>query len=861
MSTTLLSSNPFSDNFTDGIVGLPWIPLPTSMTAGCTITEASGVETFTITSGTDAAFTGVFPAPRLELPIFAEDLTGVGPSANNFMAAFKITALTLVGVAGKRAVGGFGLAKVNPDTTRSLLPIVEFGGDDNASKRAYYSWGGGIGSIRDVAIPNSGTLPLYIRVLRLDNVVYAEYATASTGPWFNLSTSAATGSMSRVNGTGGDYARVMLYARNETSGSGITFSVDDFSITCWPRYAPSVIVSSLKAKTWQGGTRIDLSWTNPGTGENVPRLMSIRRSRYGHPELHPHLYLGAAPAGLGINTFGEEIYSGVPISSYIDTVLPDRFYYYTVFLTRAPLAANFAADAGTVAQFANQAGDTDWGPQAALQNKVTGLSTRNYYTADGSYLYERFPQTYRAQDEQDKIDTGSARGLLDKVSEFMQAGIDQYRGLINGAGFIRDPEDAPLGMVGEGFDQTSIVDSFLRDRGINPAIPALDALTKRRLWLGSMGCFKLGGSHAGVCNFAKLITGWRTLVCEEPGGDISSRYLRTWDEVYVRDTFNVLKSSLTYTAGQVVITGGTLTPSKYKGSYYVDYFGNVKLILDNTATTITFVDTAWVGYAEVVFTGVKNGANGVDISSGWHFSQNPNDWAYDGAKVIPSSDNTVRTVTSTDYTPTGPSFQVTAAPPAGSTSYAIASAITAGGSFATRVVTHQFTLYSGIPSWLYNPKSDLSLAGTATDPFYVLWLGTNYYGSGNRVTSGFRDYLIRAPSGAAKYTSLSVLSTVGAANEIWFTTADLSGDTVLPGDYVNPNRNQGQWFRIVHIVVSGGTTKMRVEPVSGMDPAALATVGDRAVIAPRVTVDRDRFVRSILPLILPAGSVLFVYYN
>jgi len=861
MSTTLLATNPFTDSFTDNIVGLPWIALPSPMTAGCTITEASGVETFTITSGTDAAFTGVFPAPRLELPIFAEDLTGIGTSANNFMATFKITVLTVVGVAGKRAVGGFGLCKVNPDTTHSLLPIIEFGGDNNASKRAYHSWGGAIGSVADVAIPNSGTLPLFVRVLRLDNVVYAEYATTVSGPWFNLTTTAATGSMPRVNGTGGDYARVMLYARNETSGSGITFSVDDFSITCWPRYAQSVVVASLKAKTWQGGSRIDLSWTNPGTGENVPRYMSIRRSRYGHPELHPHLYIGAAPVGLGINTFGEEIYSGVPISSFTDTVLTDRFYYYTIFMTRAPLAANFATDAGTVAQFANQASDTDWGPQAGLQNKVTGLSVRDYYASSGPYMYERFPQTYRAQDEQDRVDIGAARGLLDKWSEFAQAGIDEYRAIIKGAGLIRDADKAPLGMVGDNFDQTSIVDSFLRDRGINPSLPALDALTKRRLWLGAIGCFKLGGSHDGVCNFAKLITGWRTLTCEEPGGDTSSRYLRTWDEVYVKDTFNIAKTSLTYTAGQVVIAGGTLTPSKYKGSYYVDYFGNVKLIIDNTATTITFVDTSWVGYPEVVFTGIKNGANGVDITSGWHFAAHPNDWSYDGAKILPSADNTVRTITLTDYTPTGPSFQVTAAPPAGSTSYAVASAITAGGSFAARVVTHQFHLYSGLPTWLYNPKSDLALIGTVTDPFYVMWLGTNYYGSGTRVTAGIRDYLIRVPTGAAKYASLAVLSTIGATNEIWFTTADLSGATVLPGDYVNPNRNQGQWFRIVHVVVSGGTTKMRVEPVSGMDPAALATVGDIAIIAPRVTVDRDRFVRSILPLILPAGSVLFVYYN
>ena len=219
MNSTLLPSNPFSDSFSDGIVGAPWVPLPTVMTSGCSIIEGSGVETFSITSGTDASFTGVFPAPRLELPIFAEDTDGSGTSAYNFIATFTITALTLVGVAGKRAVGGFGLSAVLPDTSHILLPIIEFGGDNNSSKRAYYSFSGGIGSTLDVAMPNSSTLPLYIRVVRIDNVIYAEYATAANGPWFNLSTTAATGSLPRVHTSGTDYARVMLYVRNETSGS------------------------------------------------------------------------------------------------------------------------------------------------------------------------------------------------------------------------------------------------------------------------------------------------------------------------------------------------------------------------------------------------------------------------------------------------------------------------------------------------------------------------------------------------------------------------------------------------------------------------------------------------------------------
>jgi len=168
-----------------------------------------------------------------------------------------------------------------------------------------------------------------------------------------------------------------------------------------------------------------------------------------------------------------------------------------------------------------------------------------------------------------------------------------------------------------------------------------------------------------------------------------------------------------------------------------------------------------------------------------------------------------------------------------------------------------------VPSWLYNPKTDLTLLGNLTlDPFFTTWPGLNYYGSGLSITAGRRDLRVFAPTGAARYPQLVVTSTTGLTDEIWVNDSPLSGtNPIRPGDYINPNRNQSRWFRVIQVIDSGGVAKIRVAADAGINITDLATAGDIAVVVPRLTYEHDKQMRAIMPLVLPLASRLLVYYQ
>jgi hypothetical protein len=84
--------------------------------------------------------------------------------------------------------------------------------------------------------------------------------------------------------------------------------------------------------------------------------------------------------------------------------------------------------------------------------------------------------------------------------------------------------------------------------------------------------------------------------------------------------------------------------------------------------------------------------------------------------------------------------------------------------------------------------------------------------------------------------------------------------TVVVGDYINPNRNQSQWFRIIDIQGSGPYT-ITVAPEGDTTPVNVANTSDLATIAERLTVEHDRNLRALMPLMLPFDSRLFIYYQ
>ena len=850
MATTLLPANPFSDDFSTERDC--WtITTPGSSSAGRSSPEGLA---FSITEGGDYRWTdSVANAPRAVLPLFT---AGAGASMNNFVVQFMVT-LTLTGSAGHPSAGGIALLKAADPLT--AVPLIEFGGD-SSTVRAYHSWGGDMGSVLTV---NSPTLPLRVRVVRSDNVIYTAVSTAgSSGPWTTLANTAAQGRLLRSTPDATpltSFDSLAFYARTKTTtGSGLLVFFREFSITCWPYHAPAVAVGQLRARTNLKGGAVNLSWSNPG-GENAPRYLSIWRSRYGHPEYKRPPYVVAPPEGAGFGALGEEIYAGDPVESFADTGLgDDRFYYYTIFATRAPAAPLFS-DA-TLAKYEAMPGDTDWGPQAVSANKVTGWTQRDMAAEEPHAMYNRFPENVRDEAQLDAQSAGSATGYLERYAEFLQYGEAHHRGLVQGFGYIMDPSQAPLGLVGHAIDQTSIVDAFLRERDVAD-VARLDGITRRRLWEGLIGAYKKKGSIPGIREFINLLTGWREPLVEEPGIGSSLRGFKTWDGLTTREVFTVV-GGLTYSAGQV--SGFTdLVPDKYAGGLYVDFFGNCKAIASNTATTLTLVDDDWVGYDEIAFTGAVEGSGGsVHWTAPW---RDINDSAYDGAVIAGDKSGALATptISETAYTIALSWFVV----PDGSfslgadQSFALGYAFS-GATFSARVPTTRCWLYTGEPSWLYNPKSDLALVGTSSDPFFHLWVGSDPQGLGARLPTGVTDLIVWAPDGAATFVDLPVTSfTDTTVHEVCIQGGPARPD-VQVGDWINPNRAQGQWFRISQIDDSTSLRRYRVDLPSGaLSPSDVAAVGDLATIAPRTTRDKDDVIRHFLPLILPYDATLFLFYT
>ena len=572
---------------------------------------------------------------------------------------------------------------------------------------------------------------------------------------------------------------------------------------------------------------------------------------------NPATAIPTTPFGVGLDPLGKVVYSGLPIGaaggagSYQDTdVTPRRFYYYSLFVSRVPLAAvAFTRGLNNWRRLARQPGDTDAGPSAPVQNRVGGIVLEDRVTIDGKYLYAKFPEVYRRADEQDRQSLGRATGLLDDVSTFLQRGVDQTRGYIAGVIDVVDPEVGPLGLIGDPQNQTSIVDAFLRDRSINPDAVGLLGSVRRRLWGGAIDVIKRKGTVAAAVDYVTLLTGWKAVTVTVPGLDFGVRFLQTWDGEASRVIVSQAVNTLTLSTGSITVPSLALPVDKYAGGVYIDYFGNSKLIRSNTATKVVFDDATFTPVAERTFTATVSGGNSVVLPT------SVNDSQYTGGKLhetgLGAAVSILGTVSSTRTVTTAPGLTNGA-------SQAVAIAFSYTGNFAARVPTFRAKLYAGTRSGLYEPMFDLSLLGKSGDPFNVIWSGLAPTGSGANYPTTDDDVIVLAPVGAARVANRRVLWMSPSG-----TAAVIEGDALdaRPGDYLNPNRNQGQWFRITSVSSLGSSTAVTVVLDEVLSLSDVAALFDLATIVPRQTLEHDRAVRSMLPAMLPFNSRVFIYYQ
>ncbi len=801
-SALLLPVNPFEDQFSGSALIAGEVQYPSVLAAGSFVNVTGGKLQIGFNANTANMRIGS-NAPRVLIP-----LTASYNSHYNFYLTALVTLPSQAAGAGGFGGIGIGLVANAASPTSDFLRVIEFYTDGTSVFAPLCAAPMNTDAIAGAATEQTtipGT-PFWLRVVRIDNVIYSEFSTdntsSSTPPltgWTRWDDDASLQSRSRWvdnSQSGTSLGTIMIYAHSTSdvaSTPAVTFKLESLKITAWPQFSSAVEVQDLVAKTWPGGERVDLSWTNP-TGIDEPRYMMVVRSKYGHPEFHLPTRLTPAVVGTGLAPLGDILYSGVPIESFTDIlVIPDHMFYYSVFVTRAPEADIMSAHVDML-QYQNYPSETDWGPQVPSSNKVTGLAITDYGSTD-EWLYRLFPEHFREMDEQDRVDLGAATGYLQRYALFLQRTADFYRGHLAGYGLLRDSEKAPLGLIGQAADQTSIVDNVLRDFGINPYAQGLDAQGKRRLWQFVIAEIKKKGSLSAIARFVRLVTLWDPITLVEPGVGNTLRFLRTWDGYTTKEEVQITAASLTIVAGSIEGLSG-LSPSKYKGGLYLDYFGNVRIIADNTATGVTFVDDTFVAPTEKIFAGTVF-AVGAPNDTLHLTALNPpvNDDALNGGTLYGSAGGTGVVVDTINSGLTTASVLIPTGTVAG-VAFAFAHSYS-GGTYGTRVPNHKFWLFTGEPSWIYEPKSTLSEVGTEFDPFFHLWPGIASYGRGYAYAASDYDVIVYAPPGAAKYVDY-VNEKIESNSVCLFAGPGLPD--VVPGDYINPNRNTGFWFRITDII-------------------------------------------------------------
>jgi hypothetical protein len=277
-------ANPFNDDFSGASVGPAWIQPGGAGLVG-TLTQAAGVLTLDVPAAATVAGT-LFQSSwrRIGLPV----------GDKNFVFQVSITALTVDQTPAPASIAAAGIGLGFVASSVALEPLFEIGGLATASPKFYGSlpMENEIGRAWERALPT--TVPFHVRVVRADDVVYAEYRPNASTTWRPLVENGSVQShllMHRryhdTSGTALEGDVIWLYIRvaHQHDAAGVNVSFDNASLSTWDRYSTAPLLANLQAKTNYDGSRVDLSWENPPAGEHEVRWMRIERSVLAHPEM------------------------------------------------------------------------------------------------------------------------------------------------------------------------------------------------------------------------------------------------------------------------------------------------------------------------------------------------------------------------------------------------------------------------------------------------------------------------------------------------------------------------------------------------------------------------------------------------
>lgn len=613
---------------------------------------------------------------------------------------------------------------------------------------------------------------------------------------------------------------------------------------------------NLQAISWPDGKRIDLRWEVPKDifGNSVITRIIIKRSQHGHSAFltddHEVIYDGPSIEhfidGVKVTeTLGGPVGQQTPpdlevgIPATEEDLHENTYYYYTLYMTvkEEPI------------------GIFDFGLEAQSNCQVTGLSIIDYLGSSqegkffGEWLYGLFSNKVREKDQAQAAATGRERGYFQDFCHFVQGGLNVLRGNAKALEQLTDVDRLPAGLVGRSFDQATILGAWARRFAIPPERFILDVEILRRIAASMIFLYKEKGTCPALVDFTKVLTQWDSVCTEFDSGvgPCNPLYLETWDTDITKTLQTRQASLLLSSPGLLTIPGAGLSIDAHADSLLVGPMFDQIQIASNTADTLTFEDSTVEVRVEDLVTVDSVAAVGGDIytleitrTAGG--PAEANDSEYNDYRLLDSA-NVLMTVTATEFIALGSPSTVTVDSPVGVPSTgaaAIAFNYIPGASFAARDAVVPLCIWTGCPTFLYDPRMDVTLKGIFTpdviNPHDVLYSGGILLG----IPFVPGDTILTIQSGIAKFIGNA---TSVSGNVLTDTTANFGIDGTNTFTFLNGNLNQTKTFQII----SNTATTITVESdIPGVTLESLATAGSRYAV---MELSVDRFYEILVRLL------------
>jgi hypothetical protein len=627
----------------------------------------------------------------------------------------------------------------------------------------------------------------------------------------------------------------------------------------------------LRAISWPDGKRIDLKWTVPKDilGDSVITRIIIKRSQLGHSAFltddHELIYDGPSiehfiDGKKVLETLGgpvgqqtpPDLEIGIPATG--EDLHENTYYYYTLYMTVAE----------------EPIGIYDFGLEAQSNCQVTGLSIIDYLGHPergkfyGEYFYGLFSSKVREKDQAEAAALGRERGYFQDFCHFIQGGLNILRGNAQALEQLTDVDRLPAGLVGRAFDQSTILGAWARRFAIPPERFILDVEILRRIAASMIFLYKEKGTCPGLVDFTKVLTQWDSTCTEFDSGvgPCNPIYLETWDTDTVKARILRQASLVVSVPGSLTIPGAGFTIDAHTDSLLVGPMFDQIQIDSNTADTLVFEDaTAEVRVEDLITIDSVAAVGGdiytLEITRTAGGPSEANDSEYNGYHIVDSA-NVSMTVQATEYIGVGSPSTVTVDSPGGAPSTgsaAVAFNYVLGAAFANRDPVAVFCVWTGCPTFLYDPLMDVTLRDIFTpdvvNPHDVLYSGGILIG----VAFQPGDTILTIQSGIAKFVG-NATDVVG--NTLTDTSANFGPNGTNEFHFLNPNQNQKRTWRII----SNTATTLTVEPdIPGVTLEQVAAAGSRYAV---LELKANRFyeiLARLAELFIPVTSRLFIFFE